>query len=129
MKSKTQKKSDFLYPEFQYLSEKHPELYQHFLAVARYPIEKGKKLDLKTKLLIPMVILAHRGLKRAVYAHMKRALSMGVTEDEILEAFLVALLPGGAPTLHMGLSVLMETQKEMTENNHKKDKSTRRRRS
>jgi len=129
MKSKADKKSDFLYPEFQYLYEKHPELYQHFLAVAKYPIEKGKKLDLRTKLLIPMVILAHRGLKRAVYAHMKRALSLGVTEDEILEAFLVALLPGGAPTLHMGLSVLIETQKEMTENNGREGKERRRRRS
>jgi len=129
MKSKTEKRRDFLYPEFQYLCEKHPELYQHFMAVAKYPIEKGIELDLRTKLLIPMVILAHRGLKHAVYAHMKRALSLGVTENEILEAFLVALLPGGAPTLHMGLSVLMETQKEMTENNDREGKEHRRRRS
>jgi alkylhydroperoxidase/carboxymuconolactone decarboxylase family protein YurZ len=85
---------------------------------AKYPIEKGKSLDLKTNLFIPMVILAHRGMRHAVYTHIKRASSLGVTEDEILEVFLVALLPGGAPTLLVGLRALMEAKKDM---NNKKE--------
>jgi alkylhydroperoxidase/carboxymuconolactone decarboxylase family protein YurZ len=116
MNKNEQQKTGFMYPEFQYLSEKHPELYKHFIAIAKYPIEQGRYLDVKTKLFIPMVILAHRGQSHEVYTHIKRALSLGVTEEEIVEIFLVALLPGGAPTLLVGLKALMEAQKDMLEN-------------
>ena len=116
MESRQEKKEGFMYPEFQYLAEKHPELYEHFISIGRYPIEKGKCLDLKAKLLIPMVILAHRGLVKEVATHIRRAFGRGMTEDEILEAFLVALLPGGAPTMHYGLMALMEAKKERSGN-------------
>lgn len=102
----------FLYPEFQYLSEKHPDLYEHFTAIAKYPREKCKYLDVKTKLFIPMVILAHRGETEMVCAHIKRAFSMGITEGEILEIFLAALLPGGAPTLLIGMKALLKAKKD-----------------
>jgi alkylhydroperoxidase/carboxymuconolactone decarboxylase family protein YurZ len=113
MEPKEPKKPEIMYPEFQYLSEKHPELYQHFMALAKYPLEKGKCLDLKTKLFIPMVILAFRGQSHGVYTHIKRALGLGVTEEEIVEAFLVSILPGGAPTMVVGLRALLEVKKEM----------------
>ncbi len=116
MEKRQEKKEGFMYPEFQYLAEKHPELYEHFISIGRYPMEKGKCLDLKTKLLIPMVILAHRGQIQGVATHIRRALGLGITEDEILEAFLVALLPGGAPTMVNGLRALMEAQKEGSKN-------------
>ena len=116
MENRQEKKEGFMYPEFQYLAEKHPELYEHFISIGRYPIEKGKCLDLKTKLLIPMVILAHRGQIQGVATHIRRALGLGMTEDEILEAFLVALLPGGAPTMVNGLRALMEAKKEPSGN-------------
>jgi alkylhydroperoxidase/carboxymuconolactone decarboxylase family protein YurZ len=110
------KKETFLYPEFEYLAEKHPEFYEHFRSIGRYSIEKGKFLDLKTKLLIPMVILAYRGLDKEVAAHVRRAFGLGMTEDEILEAFLVAMAPGGAPTMHYGIRALMEAKKERSGN-------------
>jgi alkylhydroperoxidase/carboxymuconolactone decarboxylase family protein YurZ len=113
METKEPKKTEIMYPEFQYLSEKHPDLFQHFMALAKYPLEKGKCLDLKTKLLIPMVILAHRGQSHGVYTHIKRALGLGMTEEEIVEAFLMSLMPGGAPTMVVGLRALLEVKKEM----------------
>jgi alkylhydroperoxidase/carboxymuconolactone decarboxylase family protein YurZ len=116
MENRQEKKEGFMYPEFQYLAEKHPELYEHFISIGRYPIEKGKCLDLKTKLLIPMVILAHRGQIQGVATHIRRALGLGMTEEEILEAFLVALLPGGAPTMVNGLRALLEAKKERSGN-------------
>ena len=116
MENKQEKKDGFMYPEFQYLAEKHPELYERFISIGRYPIEKGKCLDLKTKLLIPMVILAHRGQIQGVTAHIRRAFGLGMTEDEILEAFLVALLPGGAPTMVNGLRALVAAKKESSGN-------------
>jgi alkylhydroperoxidase/carboxymuconolactone decarboxylase family protein YurZ len=110
MENRQAKNEGFMYPEFQYLAQKHPELYENFISIGRYPIEKGKYLDLKTKLLIPMVILAHRGQIQGVAAHIRRAFELGMAEDEILEGFLVALLPGGAPTLVNGLRALMEAK-------------------
>lgn len=116
MENKEEKKEEFMYPEFQYLAQKHPELFSSFLAAGRYPFEKGNALDVKTKLLIPIIILAHRGQITGVAAHIKRAIAQGdLTENEIAEAFLVSLLPGGAPTMMTGLRALLTVQKELSE--------------
>ena len=106
------KKEEFLYPEFEFLAKKDPEFYQRFISLARYPIEKGTFLDLKTKLVIPMIILAYRGEGYGVYKHIKRALELGMTVEQILEAFQVALLPGGASTLFYGLEALLKVEQE-----------------
>lgn len=116
MENSETKKEVFMYPEFQYLAEKHPDFYASFTSIGKYPMEKGKFLDLKTKLLIPMIILAHRGSAVGVATHIRRAFNLGVlTEEEILEAFLVSLLPGGAPTMMTGLRALIDVQKERSQ--------------
>jgi len=103
------------YPEFDYLSEKHPDYFKRFKALSKYPLEESMYLDYKTKLLIPMVILAYRENVQAVTTHIKRALTSGLTVNEILEAFLMSLLPGGAPTLLCGLSALMKAEEELSQ--------------
>jgi len=102
------------YPEFDYLAEKYPDFFKMFSTIAKYPLEESTYLEYKVKLLIPMVILAYRGNADAVTAHIKRAFNSGLTAQEILEAFLVALLPGGAPTMVCGVRALMRAEKELS---------------
>lgn len=103
------------YPEFDYLAERHPDFFERFSSIAKYPLEESTYLEYKVKLLIPMVILAYRENVRAVTTHIKRALASGLTVNEILEAFLMTLLPGGAPTLLCGLSALMKAEQELSQ--------------
>ena len=64
-----------------------------------------------------MHILGHRGITDSVVAHIKRALNSGLTADEILEACLVSLMSGGAPTLVCGVSAIMQAEKELSQSN------------
>ena len=43
-----------------------------------------------------------------VETHMKRAIRLGATREELFEVLETCLVPGGAPTFHRGLSALLE---------------------
>ena len=54
-------------------------------------------------------ILCFRGAGiDAIVAHMRRAISLGSTRGEILEALEAAMVPGGAPTLSAGVRALIQ---------------------
>ena len=72
----------------------------------------GKSLPAKTREFIAIAILAFRGQENAVYLHAKRALRLGATKQELLEAMEAMVLPGGAPTFGAGLSALMRIEEE-----------------
>ena len=57
-------------------------------------------------------ILAFRGDVNAVKAHMLRALRLGATKQELLDAIETCIVPGGAPTFFVGLSALMKAVDE-----------------
>jgi len=77
----------------------------------------GKALPAKTRELIAIAILAFRRRENAVYLHAKRALELGATKQELLEAIETTIIPGGAPTFGTGLAALMRIEEEA-----KKDK-------
>jgi alkylhydroperoxidase/carboxymuconolactone decarboxylase family protein YurZ len=43
-------------------------------------------------------------------AHMRRAIRLGTTRQELREVLETCLIPGGAPTFHRGLSALLELE-------------------
>jgi alkylhydroperoxidase/carboxymuconolactone decarboxylase family protein YurZ len=43
--------------------------------------------------------------------HVRRALELGATHQEIFDGFKAAMLPGGAPTLMAGITALLEAEK------------------
>ena len=61
---------------------------------------------------IAIGILAYRGLEEAVYHHSKQALRLGATKQELLEAMETAMIPGGTPTLALGLRALSRIEEE-----------------
>ena len=70
------------------------------------------KLPRKTKELIMVGITCALRLQRGVRIHSERALTLGASPREVLEAMEVAAIPGGMPGLWLGVETLQEILKE-----------------
>jgi 4-carboxymuconolactone decarboxylase len=68
-------------------------------------------LPRKTKELIMVGITCALQLKRGVRIHSERALTLGASPRELLEAMEVAAIPGGMPGLWLGVETLQEILK------------------
>ena len=69
-------------------------------------------LPRRTKELIMVGITCALNRPRGVRLHTQRALTLGVTPTEVLEAMEVAAIPGGMPGLWLGVETLQEILKE-----------------
>ena len=69
-------------------------------------------LPRKTKELIMVGITCALSRARGVRLHSARALALGATPREILEAVEVAAIPGGMPGLWLGVETLQDILKE-----------------
>ncbi|MFQ5540367.1 MAG: carboxymuconolactone decarboxylase family protein [Candidatus Binatia bacterium] len=69
-------------------------------------------LPRKTKELIMVGITCALNRPRGVRLHSQRALQLGTTPKEILEAMEVSAIPGGMPGLWLGVETLQEILKE-----------------
>lgn len=65
-------------------------------------------LPRKTKELIMVGITCALRAPRGVRIHSQRALSLGATPQEVLEAMEVAAIPGGMPGLWLGVETLQD---------------------
>jgi alkylhydroperoxidase/carboxymuconolactone decarboxylase family protein YurZ len=79
---------------------------------ASYSAGEGRELAIKYKEMVMIGILAFRGRQTAVVAHMRRAIAHGATKRELLEALYAAQVPGGGPTLSVGVQALMTLEQE-----------------
>jgi AhpD family alkylhydroperoxidase len=111
------KERGHLSPRWAYMIEKDLSFIEAYNNLYTCALTDGKALPIKTRELIAMAILAHRGRADGVYEHAKRALRHGATKQELLEAVETMIVPGGAPTFGTGLSALM-----MIEEDEKKGK-------
>ncbi|HQA36393.1 MULTISPECIES: carboxymuconolactone decarboxylase family protein [Acetomicrobium] len=69
-------------------------------------------LDLKTKELISVAIAVYIKCKYCIVTHVYNALKAGATEDEIMEAALVAVQFGGGPAISHCVTLVNESIKE-----------------
>jgi len=96
---------------FEYLAEIDPEFLQAYndLAVLNFnyaEAAQGRAIDAKTKELIAVALLAAvRG--NTTRQHIKRALALGATRREVVEALEMAMHITGAPSLEFGLTEMM----------------------
>ena len=68
-------------------------------------------LSRKTKELIMVGITCALRAQRGVRIHSQRALPLGATPQEVLEAMEIAAIPGGMPGLWLGVETLQELLK------------------
>jgi len=76
--------------------EKYPEVATGFTTLHGSVMQDGK-LACKEKELIAVGIAVGLRCVPCIYAHTKAALTMGATEEEVMEAASVAILMGGGP--------------------------------
>ncbi len=106
------KERGYLPASWAYLAEKDVEFMEAYNQLYSKGLTDGKALPAKTRELIAIALLAYRGLGDAVYEHAKRALKLGATMQELLEAVETSIIPGGAPTFSMGLRALLRIEEE-----------------
>ena len=99
-------------PEWAYLVERDVDFMETYNKLYEKALTGGRALPAKTKELITIGILAFRGLHDAVYVHAKRALELGATKQELMEAIETTIISGGAPTLRSGLRALVRLEEE-----------------
>ena len=109
---RAKKERGYIYPEWEYMIKKDPDFFEAYNNLYEKCLKNGKALPAKTRELIAIAVLAFRGQSDAVIAHAKRAMKLGATKEEILEAVETSILPGGAPTFLLGLTALLRLEKE-----------------
>ena len=105
----------YLPKEWHYVADHDVDFLEAYNNLWREASKDGKALPIKTRELIFIAILCHRGAERAAYNHCKRALQNGASMLELLEAVETMLIAGGAPTFGTGLSALMKIVEEENE--------------
>jgi AhpD family alkylhydroperoxidase len=98
----------YIYPEWEFAARSDPDFVEAYNNLYRAALNDGQALSAKTRELIAIGILAYRGEVNAVTAHVLRAMRLGASKQEILEAVETSIIPGGAPTFFNGLSGILK---------------------
>ena len=122
---KMKKQRGYMPSTWVYMVDKDVDFMEVYNNLYESGLTDGKALATKTRELIAIAILAFRGQGEAVYLHAKRALRLGATKQELLEAFETMMIPGGVPTFGMGLAALLriEEEEQKTSNPNEKVKT------
>ena len=102
----------YLPPSYPYIAAKDIEFLEAYDNLYKQALSDGKALSAKVREFVAIGILAYRGNDAACYNHVKRALRLGATKQEVLEAIEATIVPGGTPTFGAGLRALMRVEEE-----------------
>ena len=109
---KMQKARGYMLPPWVYLAENDMGFTEAYNDLYERGLTDGKALPARIREFVAIGILAFRGQEDAVYTHCKRALRLGASKRELLEAIESAMVPGGGPTLAVGLRALARIDQE-----------------
>jgi alkylhydroperoxidase/carboxymuconolactone decarboxylase family protein YurZ len=103
-----------MYDEYEWATRQDPDFMEGMAAFSNgyWSPSYKRALEPKFQELIAIAILCYRGFDLSLKAHMKRAMRLGATRQEILETLEAGVLPGGGPVMHLGLRALMELEAE-----------------
>ena len=103
----------YIYPEWEFAARQDPEFVEAYNRLYELGLGEGRHVPAKVREFVAIALLAFRGADQAgLVAHMKRAMRLGATKEELLEILETCLVPGGAPTFHRGLSALMAVEEK-----------------
>jgi alkylhydroperoxidase/carboxymuconolactone decarboxylase family protein YurZ len=95
-----------------WLAQEDPEYMKARQPFSAFAAGEGRELSIKYREMVMIGILAFRGRQEAVAAHMRRAIAHGASKRELLEALYAAQVPGGGPTLSVGVQALICLEQE-----------------
>ena len=101
----------YIYPEWELAARTDPDFTEAYNRIYELALGEGRHVSAKVREFVAIALLAFRGADReALVAHMRRAIRLGATKEELVEVLEATLVPGGAPTFHRGLSALLEIE-------------------
>ena len=90
----------YIYPEWEFAARQDPEFVETYNRIYELGLGEGKHVSAKVREFVAIALLAFRGGEKAgLVAHMRRAIRLGATREEIFEILETCMVPGGAPTL------------------------------
>jgi alkylhydroperoxidase/carboxymuconolactone decarboxylase family protein YurZ len=100
--------------EWQWAAEMDPDFMERYAEWSAncWSPSYERALEPKFRSLIAICLLASKSYYWTLVPQMKRAIQLGATKQEILEALESCVLLGGAAIMHLGLKALMELEKE-----------------
>lgn len=104
----------YSYPEWEYLAERDPEFLDAYNRLSGLGLlhegatQKRTALAAKYRELVAIGAMIGQARMWGVKAHMERALRLGCSEQEILEALEAALIPVGSPPFRQAVNILMQ---------------------
>ncbi len=111
--ARMKKARGYMYPEWELAARQDPEFVEAYNRIYELGLGEGRHVSAKVREFVAIALLAFRGAERSgLVAHMKRAMRLGATKEELFEVLETCLVPGGAPTFHRGLSALLEVVDE-----------------
>lgn len=122
----------YSYPEWEYLAEKDPVFLDAYNRLSGLSLlhegfpTKGKQLPAKYRELVAIAAMIGQSRMWGVKPHMERALRLGCTEQELLEALETALTPVGSPPFRQAINILMQVTDWKPATARKAKKSKRR---
>ncbi|MFH1490343.1 MAG: carboxymuconolactone decarboxylase family protein [Pseudomonadota bacterium] len=106
------KERGYLPDHYMYLAQRDIDFLEAYDNLYKNALNDGKALPAKVRELVCIGVLAFRRLDDAVVSHIKRALRLGATKQEIMEAIETTIIPGGTPTFGCGLAALMKVEED-----------------
>ena len=94
------------------LAREAPEYLELFHKTYMYVLEERKALSPRMKELIIIAVDAAQHYERGLRSHIKSALKLGATRDEIVEALLASSLAGGIHVLSVAMPIFDEVLEE-----------------
>lgn len=101
----------YIYPEWEFAAKMDPDFTEAYNQIYALAMGEGQHISAKVREFVAIALLAFRGADRdGLVAHMRRAIRLGATKEELFEVLEATLVPGGAPTFHRGLNALLDIE-------------------
>ena len=99
----------YIYTEWEFAARQDPDFVEAYNRIYELGLGEGRHVSAKVREFVAIAVLAFRGTDRpGLVTHMRRAIRLGATREELFEVLETCLVPGGAPTFYRGLGALME---------------------
>ena len=107
--ARMKKARGYIYPEWEFAARQDPEFVEAYNKIYELGLGEGQHVSAKVREFVAIALLAFRGSEKpALIAHMRRAIRLGATREELFEVLESCVVPGGAPTFHRGLNALLD---------------------
>src|SRR4030095_15261087 len=99
----------YIYPEWELAARTDPDFTEAYNRIYEMAFGERRHASAKVREFVAIALLAFRGADReSLVAHMRRAIRLGATKEELFDVLEATLVPCGAPTFHRSLSSLLE---------------------